>query len=70
MFLMLNAVETPTHDQMRYYLQRNKLLQNGFRANHLTDIYLSKLTEMIFSGGENGKNTDKSVTDLQKASDT
>ena len=67
---MLNAVETPAHDQMRYYLQRNKLLQNGFRANHLTDIYLSKLTEMIFSGGENGKNTDKSVIDLQKASDT
>ena len=44
--------------------------QSGFRANHSTDTYLSKSTDMILSGAENGKHMGIILIDLQKDFDT
>ena len=46
-----------THDQIKDYLKRNKLLyiyQSGFRANHSADACLSRLMDLILNYAGNG----------------
>lgn len=40
------------------------------RTNHATDTCLSRLTDMIFNGAENGKHASAVLIDLQKVFDT
>ena len=68
MHLILKLIEISIHDQTQDYLQINELLymyQSGFRANYSTDTYLSRLTDMILKGGENGKHTGMILIGLQ-----
>ena len=43
------------------------IYRSGFRANHSTDICLSRLTDVILNGAENGKHTGIILIDLEKA---
>ena len=71
--LISKVIEKLIHDQTQDYLQRNELLhiyQSGCGVNHSTDKCLSRLTDMILNGSKNGKHTDITLLDLQKAFDT
>ena len=55
------------------YLTDNKILyrhQLGFRQNHLTDTYLSYLTDKILTDFDSDLLTGMILIDLQKAVDT
>ena len=43
------------------------IYQSGFRANHSTDTFSSRLTDMIVNGSKNGNHTGMILIDLQKA---
>ena len=71
--LIPKVIKKSFHDQTQDYLQRNGLLyiyQSGFRANHSVDTCLSRLTEIILYGADNGKHTGMILINLQKAFDT
>lgn len=65
-------IEKSILDQTQDYLQRNELYiyQAGFRINYSTDTCLSRLTDMILNGVENGEHTGMILIDLQKVLDT
>ena len=46
------------------------MYQAGFRINYSTDTCLSRLTDMILNGVENGEHTGMILIDLQKTLDT
>ena len=65
-------IEKSIHDQAQDYLERNELLhiyQSGSRANQFIDICLSRLTDMILNGAENGRQISLILINLYKASD-
>ena len=71
--LMSKMIVKSIHDQRQNCLQRNQLLyiyQSGFRANHSTEICLSRFTEMILNGAENEKHTGMILIYVQNAVDT
>ena len=67
--LILKMIKKSIYNQRQEYLQRSGLLyiyQSGIRANHSTDIFLSRLTDMILNGAENGNHADMILIDLHK----
>ena len=67
--LIPKVIEKISSRSSTSYLQRNELLyvcQSGFIANHSTDTFFSRLTNMTLNSAENGKH----LNNLQKAFDT
>ena len=75
LFMPLSSkiIEKVVHNHTNEFLKYNKVLyyyQSGFRANYLTNVCLSFLTDKILKGFDEGLLTGMILIDLKKAFDT